>query len=61
MISGVLTELIEIVFTERKGKPVGGDFISSLTSVLDGLVLGNGMYFTCESIKHAYQSNSFIA
>ena len=41
MISGVLTELIEIVFTERKGKSVSGDLISSLTSVLDGLILGN--------------------
>ena len=47
MISGVLTELIEMVFTERKGKPVAGDFISSLTSVLDGLVVGNGMNFIC--------------
>ena len=49
MFSGVLTELIEIVFTERKGKSVGEDFISSLTSVLDGLVLGN---FICLSIKY---------
>ena len=44
MISGVLTELIEIVFTERKGKSIQGDFISSLSSVLDGLVLGNVFY-----------------
>ena len=41
MISGLLTELIEMVFTERKGKSVGSDLISPLTSVLDGLVLGN--------------------
>ena len=39
--TGILTELIDLVFSDRKVKTIGTDVLSSLTSILDRAVLGN--------------------